>query len=929
MFCCGHCSQNFQKRCAFMVHVSKCRERDKVAAESKDSSDSSLNYDSDKDPPWSPSGSEYSSDCESPLTQEQLNVVTEACNFLTDWDPDEFEEEGSAGGQSTIASGAGQSTISAGAEESTGDGQSTIASGAGQSTISSGAEESTGDGQSTIASGAGQCTISAGAEECTGSGQSTIALGACQSTISGGVEESAGGGQSTIASGAGQSTSASGAGLSDGENINVMVAKKRQDGKRIWDKRDSCIFCDLLVTNFIRHLTRNHSEEMKVAEILAQPKGSAMRRSMIEKLRKKGNFNYNTNVLREKSGNIITVQRPTNDCNIEKYLPCKLCLGFFSKNRLYRHMKDCKENSGKESSRNAQSAGQALLVVANFSCSDSLKTKIFPIMRNDKISKTAQEDELICEFGLRLLKQHKEQHVKPIISQKMRELARLKIELLTNKPTAIDKSGKIKKLQTLEDYLDPDFYNDVVKAVNTIAGFNEENGKYKVPSLALKLGHSLRSCSEIIEFKGTTTSNEYLRKRGKRFHQLLPKMWKYDVSSNASKTLSTAKWNKPTRIPLAEDLKQLHDFIIKEEKSLYDQMKKLPSESVWRELGKISLAHIILLNRRRSGEAQRIEVAHYLTINNPKTTSDIDTLLTETEKKLCKTWARFQCRGKRGAPVPVLLTEGMRKNMELLMTTRDIANICIENPYFFAIPRTKNSCFRGCDVLRHFAKQSGVQYPELIRSTKLRKHVATMSQLLNLSGNEIECLATFMGHSVNVHKEYYRLPDDVGQVAKISKLLLALESGKLKEMKGQNFDDLQVDMGNDSLTESDASDHEDEGTRSVEINEDQPLTSQTYEADSNTSSPENKSERPHDGQSTVASGRANTRVKKRRVTVVRKMWSQEETDAVVRHFQKHIIMKKVPNKEECDRCLEKEACLSNRSWSNIKYHVKNMFNKLR
>jgi len=54
----------------------------------------------------------------------------------------------------------------------------------------------------------------------------------------------------------------------------------------------------------------------------------------------------------------------------------------------------------------------------------------------------------------------------------------------------------------------------------------------------------------------------------------------------------------------------------------------------------------------------------------------------------------------------------------------------------------------------------------------LRKHVTTISQVLNLKENEldIDLLAQFMGHD-RVHREFYRLPLDVLQTAEVAKIL--------------------------------------------------------------------------------------------------------------------------------------------------------------
>lgn len=83
---------------------------------------------------------------------------------------------------------------------------------------------------------------------------------------------------------------------------------------------------------------------------------------------------------------------------------------------------------------------------------------------------------------------------------------------------------------------------------------------------------------------------------------------------------------------------------------------------------------------------------------------------------------------------------------------------------------------RGCDVLRECSLKCGAKHPELLRSPKLKKHIATLSQILNLKDNELDILANFLGHDIRTHREYYRLPEESLQVAKMSKLLFTLES---------------------------------------------------------------------------------------------------------------------------------------------------------
>lgn len=66
---------------------------------------------------------------------------------------------------------------------------------------------------------------------------------------------------------------------------------------------------------------------------------------------------------------------------------------------------------------------------------------------------------------------------------------------------------------------------------------------------------------------------------------------------------------------------------------------------------------------------------------------------------------------------------------------------------------------RGADAIKKFAKEYGAKNPENITSTRLRKQVATVARILNLSDGDTERLSTFLGHSKDVHNTLYRLSE--------------------------------------------------------------------------------------------------------------------------------------------------------------------------
>lgn len=124
----------------------------------------------------------------------------------------------------------------------------------------------------------------------------------------------------------------------------------------------------------------------------------------------------------------------------------------------------------------------------------------------------------------------------------------------------------------------------------------------------------------------------------------------------------------------------------------------------------------------------------------------------------------------------------------MLVKKREAAGVPAENPYPGGMTH-----IRGCDCPQKYANQSKAETPELLRPTKLRKQVATLCQLLDLNDQELEQVARFMGHDIRVHQDFYRQTDKTFQIAKISKLLFAMEEGT-GTLRGKNLSTLEVSV---------------------------------------------------------------------------------------------------------------------------------------
>ncbi|KAJ8316601.1 hypothetical protein KUTeg_005848, partial [Tegillarca granosa] len=123
---------------------------------------------------------------------------------------------------------------------------------------------------------------------------------------------------------------------------------------------------------------------------------------------------------------------------------------------------------------------------------------------------------------------------------------------------------------------------------------------------------------------------------------------------------------------------------------------------------------------RRSGEAERIRKDQYketLRSGSGEPDSVVTSTLNKFEKNLCKR--------ERGRKVPVLFTNEMKKNIDVLCASREKANV--KQPYLFSKPGDSNLPYRGSDCLRILEKKSGIKHPSSLTSTRLRKQLATMA----------------------------------------------------------------------------------------------------------------------------------------------------------------------------------------------------------
>ena len=558
--------------------------------------------------------------------------------------------------------------------------------------------------------------------------------------------------------------------------------------KRKWDKKYFCPFCTKGVSKLPKHLLAKHRDEPEVTEVDMYPIGSSQRKLLLEKLQRLGSYKHNSEVYKTKTGSLVPMRRPSKECSAEEFKPCEYCLALFLARDLWKHVKMCKHKPSDSSQQRCRHRyGGHLLFGGTGVASEGLKQDILQRMNDGKVALAVRNDVLIVSYGNNLHFQHGHvTHRHQYISQKLRQLGRV-----LNVVRTLDGS-----VRQLSDCIAASKFEVVVQAVRMVSGFDDMTRLYKVPSLPLKLGHSLHDCANILKSDAIKRNNSAQREGVDGFIDLYKMQWAKKVSSHALRTMTQQHKHQSgsNMLPLADDVQKLQTYL---RTAASEAMRNLQNEVTmkdWTTLTGVSLAQLVLFNRRRSGEAQRLLMSDY----SARIRNQNDNLvegLSEFEKKLLNKFCKISIMGKRGRTVPILLTEDLEKQLDALMHTRAEVGVPESNPYIFAQPWS-NNCLRSHDCLRTYASKSGTVKPELLTSTRLRKHVATMSQIMNLRKNELDMLAAFMGHDLFVHRNYYRLPQDSIEMAKVSRILLAMESGNVAAYRGKSLDEIILDDDN-------------------------------------------------------------------------------------------------------------------------------------
>lgn len=266
-----------------------------------------------------------------------------------------------------------------------------------------------------------------------------------------------------------------------------------------------------------------------------------------------------------------------------------------------------------------------------------LKDTILSSMKSDDVSSLVRRDNVILDYGSFLMSSSGVEKA-IFISQKMRQLGHLVL-------CYREKNDCSEYL--LADLLKPERFDEVVAVTKELCSFQhgEQLSSFKTPSLALKLGISLKKCAILHKGVALRRKDKGMLEDLEFFKQLVETEWSHRISSVALRTLANNKFNKIEILPVTDDLLKLKEFLLNEINTKTAKLRVSPDLELWRDLANAVVSRLIIFNKRRCNEAAKITVDQFRDRPswNEETIEEVSSSLMPLEIELSKRYKSLFC----------------------------------------------------------------------------------------------------------------------------------------------------------------------------------------------------------------------------------------------------------------------------------------------
>ena len=404
-------------------------------------------------------------------------------------------------------------------------------------------------------------------------------------------------------------------------------------------------------------------------------------------------------------GTLVVVQRPPKAVDITEklhlYVSCKDCLGFYARAEMWRHSCPAvpKENAPRRKI-------ELETIFVHHSKELSL---FFSRLKRDSVANIAKSDPNLMKM-ISCLVLNKGMSKFRTISEKIRILC----SFLQHTRNMVNQS------LTFSDLMTPEKFDLVKESLIDMFRYNVSGTQTTTevtmdrPSSLKRLGQSLTFLCKVVQMDACKKRNYDLAKEVKVFsqmcdHEILPLM------ANAHSVMKCSQSGKPQDLPQKEDMLKLKTFMTE----ILEKTNR--NAENMRFLKEVTLAYLIMYNKRRSSEVAKLTTDVWNERHAwKKSAREDEKKFSKTEVELLESFEMVYIKGKRNRFVPILFPK----------ETVGVVNWLSECHRHFIFENNGGNFIRGHDAIRKVASAAGV-FNSNITSTNYRKLAATTLQVRN------------------------------------------------------------------------------------------------------------------------------------------------------------------------------------------------------
>lgn len=508
---------------------------------------------------------------------------------------------------------------------------------------------------------------------------------------------------------------------------------------------------------------------------------------MLYSLRKRGNFEFNTNSTIN-NGQLIVIRRPNPkfERDATDFIACHICYGMYLRTCSRQHKCQRKLVKGERSAIYLSRMVEGRIHVK----ASAILQKILSRTKEDEISNLIKFDWLLIELGNEMSEAYDYHKHHKLVRSRLRLLGRMLMQLKRIQPEVTD----------FASLYDPKHCDSVIEAIRAVAEFRTADRLFKYPYNATKTVTEVKRVAKILNDHCIENHNKALKEQVNDFLSLFSSRAVNRINKLAMNTIIKMKRMKNDVLPTDDDIQKFSRFLDEKRKECFESLKVCPMDEScvdkWIALSEITMVSLILFCRRRVGEMENTDVSDFLQRKRTENSKDQRfQALSKKGKERVSRYSRMLIRGKLNHTVPILLQTDEEKCLELIMSYRNAAGVASDNNLLFALPSAADSLtpryIGGCHIVKKFSELCGAENPETLRGTKFRKHFANFCANERVDDNTITDVAKFMGHSVLIHKNTYRGNELNREIGRMSELL----EGAVGSQVTGDVDDGDIDDG--------------------------------------------------------------------------------------------------------------------------------------